>query len=237
MHASGAASSAAAEAAATLYLQDDGDASELRDGNPLRIFHLGAPLCFDLDHFVHKQVTSSDDFLSQSICLSQSIFRITVQEVRCTAPVLMNFYSKRNPEKCADVPTIVQKYAGNLPTLLAGLRAKYGTPELNPSEVGARTVWRLQSTMSGTYLTSVRCVALCCIASLQQPNADCVVAVAAVALLRFRLASPRRRPHGTRVRHAFLPIPPPPPPATSSSSSTTFTRLRSATRLRRAPPT
>ena len=133
------------------YLVSDEDASALQDGNALRIFHEGSPLCFDLDHYVHKQGLS-EDFLTQSIAMSQSIFRVTVKETKCTSVSLMRFYSQRNPEKCSDVPMIVDKYAGDARALLEGLRQKYGT--LNPRDLSLQTVWLLQSTMSGTYLTS-----------------------------------------------------------------------------------
>ncbi len=51
----------------------------------------------------------SDDFLTQSIAMSQSIFRVTVVETKCTPLALMRFYSHRNPEKCADVEMLAQK--------------------------------------------------------------------------------------------------------------------------------
>ena len=133
------------------YLVDDNDTSELQDGNPLRVFHDGSPLCFDLDHFVHRQGVS-DDFLTQSIAMSQSIFRVTVQEVKVTPLALLRFYNKRNPEKCSDVPAICEKFGDDPRKLLQGLKTKYGS--LDPRELSTQTVWRLQSTMSGTYLTS-----------------------------------------------------------------------------------
>ena len=40
-----------------LYLEDENDVSGLQDGSALRVFHQGSPLCFDLDHFVHKQAS------------------------------------------------------------------------------------------------------------------------------------------------------------------------------------
>ena len=52
----------------------------LADGLLIRMSHEDTPLCFDLDHYVRKQGWTQNS-LSQSICLSQSLMSVEVVQV------------------------------------------------------------------------------------------------------------------------------------------------------------